>query len=135
MRRRRRRRVAARGGGSPALPLGSVPGHHSVHEPVQNEAGVLAHVTGRSRGVIVPRRRPAPEGGGAVAPASSWKHQNAQDEGISSGGYRSPFEGEEGELNSEVDAPVRKLGNGGGSAALRRGRGAAPTGAGDESLR
>jgi hypothetical protein len=63
--------------------------------------------------VIVPRRRPAPEGGSAAAPASSWKRQNAQNEGISSGGYRSPFEGEEGELKSEVDAPVRKLGNGG----------------------
>jgi hypothetical protein len=72
--------------------------------------------------VIMPRRRLAPEGGGAAARASSWKRQNAQDEGISSGGYRSPFKGEEGELESEVDAPVRKLGNGGGPTALRCGR-------------
>jgi hypothetical protein len=75
-----------------------------------------------------------PEGGDAAAPASSWRRQNAQDEGILSEGYRSPFEGEEGELKSEVNAPVRKLGNSGGSAALRCGRGAAPTGAGDENL-
>jgi hypothetical protein len=53
------------------LPLGGVPGHHSDHELVQNEAGALAHVTGGSMGAIVPRRWPAPEGGGAAAPASS----------------------------------------------------------------
>jgi hypothetical protein len=82
--------------------------------------------------VIVPRRRPAPEGCGAAAPASSWRHQNAQ--GILSGGYRSPFEGEEGELASEVNASVRKLDNGGGSAALRFGRGGATTGVGDGNL-
>jgi hypothetical protein len=39
-----------------------------------------------------------------------------------------------GELKSEGKALVRKLGNSGGSAALRCGRGAAPTGVGDENL-
>jgi hypothetical protein len=63
--------------GLAGVALGGVPGHHSVHEPVQNEAGALAHVTGESRGAIVPHRRPAPEGGDAAAPASSWKRQNA----------------------------------------------------------
>jgi hypothetical protein len=98
VRRRARRSVAARGRGSPALPLGGVPGHHSVHEPVQNEARALAHVTGESRGAIVPRRRPAPEGGGAGAPMSSWKRQNAQNRKVSSRGFCSPRVEEEGEL-------------------------------------
>jgi hypothetical protein len=84
--------------------------------------------------VIVPRRRPAPEWGGTASPASSWRRQDAQNEGILSGGYRSPFEGEEGELASEVNAPVRKLDNGGGSVAFRCGRGAATTGVGDGNL-
>jgi hypothetical protein len=57
--------------GSPALALGGIPGHHSDHEPVQPEARALASGTGGSMGAIVPRRRPAPEGGGAAAPASS----------------------------------------------------------------
>jgi hypothetical protein len=97
--------------------------------------GAHAHVTEGSRGAIVPRRRPAPERGGAAAPVSSWRLQNAQDEGISSRGFCSPCVEEVGELKSEGNAPVRKLGNGGGSTALRCGRGAAPTGAGDENLR
>jgi hypothetical protein len=45
-RRRCRRRAAARDRGSPALALDGVPGHHSDHELLQNEAGELAHVTG-----------------------------------------------------------------------------------------
>jgi hypothetical protein len=95
--------------------LGRHSRHHSVHEPVQNEAGALAHVTGESRGAIVPRRRPAPEGGGAAAPASSWRCQNAQNDGISSRGFCSPCAEEGGELKNEGKAPVRELGNGGGS--------------------
>jgi hypothetical protein len=54
--------VATRGGGSPASPLDSAPGHHLVHELVHFIAEARAHVAGGSRGVIVPRRRPAPEG-------------------------------------------------------------------------
>jgi hypothetical protein len=68
-----------------------------------------------SRGAIVPRRRSAPEGGGVAAPASWWRHLNAQDEGITSGGYFSPFKGEAGELEGEGDATAVELGNGGGS--------------------
>jgi hypothetical protein len=67
-RRRRRRRAAARGGGSPALALDGAPRHLSDHGLVQNDAGTLAHVLEGSRGAIVPRRWPAPEGGGAAAP-------------------------------------------------------------------
>jgi hypothetical protein len=83
--RRRRRRAAARDRGSPALALDGVPGHHSDHELVQNEAGALAHVTGGSMGAIVPRRRPAPEGGGAATPTSSWVRCCARKEGKTGG--------------------------------------------------
>jgi hypothetical protein len=123
MRQRHRRRVAVRSGGLPALPLGGAPVHQHDHKLVQYVEGAHAHVTEWSREAIVPCRRPAPKGGGAAAPASSWRRQNAQDKGISSGGYRSPFEREEGELESKVDAPVRKLGKGGGPVAFRCGRG------------
>jgi hypothetical protein len=135
MRRRRRRRVAARSGGFPALPLGGAPGHQHDHKLVHYVEGAHAHVTEGSRGVIVPCRRPAPEGGSTAAPASSWRLKNAQDEGISSGGFCSRCVEEEGELKSDGKAPVRKLGNGRGSAALRCDRGAAPTGAEEENLR
>jgi hypothetical protein len=106
--------VAAHGGGSLASPLDSAPGHHLVHELVPFVAEAHAHVTG-VLGVIVPHRRPAPEGGGAAAPASSWRRLNSQDEGITSRGYRSPFKGEAGELEGEGDATAVELGNGGGS--------------------
>jgi hypothetical protein len=97
-------------------PLDSAPGHHLVHELVPFVAEAHAHVTGGfGGGVIVPRRRPAPEGGGAAAPTSSWRRLNAQDEGITSGGYRSPFKGEAGELEGEGDAMAVELGNSGGS--------------------
>jgi hypothetical protein len=127
MRRWRRRRVAARGGGSPALPLGGAPGHQHDHKLVQNVEGAHAHVTKGSRRAIVPRRRPTPEGGGAAAPASSWRCQNAQEKGILSRGFFSPCVEEGGELKNEGKAPVRKLGNGSGS-------GGAPAG-GDPSSR
>jgi hypothetical protein len=109
------RRAAARDRGSPALPLGGVLGHHSVHEPVQNEAWALAHVTGESMGAIVPHRRPAPEGGGAATPASSRARCCAQKEGKTGGDYCSQFKGEAGELEGEEDATAAELGNGGGS--------------------
>jgi hypothetical protein len=118
----RKRRAAATspesGGarqGLSALPLGGVPGHHSVHEPVQNEAGALAHVTGESTGAIVPRRQPAPEGGGAATPASSRARCCAQKEGKTGGDYCSQFKGESGELEGEEDATAAELGNGSGS--------------------
>jgi hypothetical protein len=84
-RRRRRRRAAARDRGSPALALDGVPGHHSDHKLVQNDAGALAHVTAGSMGAIVPHRRPAPEGGGAATPASSWVRCCARKEGKTGG--------------------------------------------------
>jgi hypothetical protein len=80
-RRRCRRRAAARDRGSPPLAPDGIPGHHSDHELVQNEVGALAHVTGGSIGAIVPRRRPAPEGGKAAAPASLWVRCCARKEG------------------------------------------------------
>jgi hypothetical protein len=84
-RRRRRRRAAARDRGSMALSLDGVLGHHSDHEQVQNEAGALVHVTGGSMGAIMPRRRSAPEGGGAAAPVSLWVRCCAQKEGKTGG--------------------------------------------------
>jgi hypothetical protein len=119
--------VAACGGGSPALPLGGVPGHQHDHKLAQNVEGAHAHVTEGSRAAIVPRRRPAPEGGGAAAPASSWRRQNAQEKGISSRGFCSPCVEEGGELKTKGRRLVRKLGDGGGS-------GGAPAG-GDPSSR
>jgi hypothetical protein len=97
------------------LPLGGVPGHQHDHRLAQNVEGAHAHVTEGSRGAIVPRRRPAPEGGSAAAPASSWRRRNAQEKGISSRGFCSPCVEEGGELKNEGKAPVRKLGNGGRS--------------------
>jgi hypothetical protein len=70
---------------------------------------------------------PAPEGGGAAAPASSWRRQNAQEKGISSRGFCSPCVEEGGELKTKGRRLVRKLGDGGGS-------GGAPAG-GDPSSR
>jgi hypothetical protein len=113
-RRRRRRRAAARDRGSPALALDGVLGHHSDHELVQNEAGALAHVTGGSIGEIVPRRRPAPEGGGAAAPASLWVRCCAREEGKTGGENCSQFKGVAGELEGEEGATAAELGNGGG---------------------
>jgi hypothetical protein len=63
----------------------------------------------------MPRRRPAPEGGGAAAPASWWRRLKAQDEGITSGDCCSPFKKEAGELEGEGDVTAVELGNGGGS--------------------
>jgi hypothetical protein len=80
-------RTTACGGDSPALPLGGAPGHQHDHKLVHYVEGVHAHVTEGSRGAIMPRRRPAPEGGSAAAPASSWMRQSAQDEGKLGGGF------------------------------------------------
>jgi hypothetical protein len=74
-----------------------------------------AHVFVGSRGAIVPRRQPAPEGGGAAAPASSRARCCTQKEGETGWGYCSQFKGEAGELEGEEDATVAELGNGGGS--------------------
>jgi hypothetical protein len=134
MRRRARRSAAARGGSSPALPLGGVPGHQHDHRLAQNVEGTHAHVTEGSRGAIVPRRGPAPKGGGAAAPASSWRRLNAQDKGITSGGYRSQFKGEAGELEGEGDATAVELGNSGGSGGAPVWSGRGSYGPGDENL-
>jgi hypothetical protein len=105
----------ARVGSSPALALDGVPGHQSDHELVQNEVGALAHATGGSMGEIVPHQRPAPEGGGAAAPASLWMRCCARKEGKTGGEYFSQFKGVAGELEGEEDATAAKLGNGSGS--------------------
>jgi hypothetical protein len=97
------------------LALDSVPGHQSDHELVQNDVVALAHVTGGFVGAIVPHRRPAPEGGGAAAPASLRVRCCARREGKSGGGYCSQFKGVAGELEGVEDATATKLGNGGGS--------------------
>jgi hypothetical protein len=97
------------------LALDGVPGHHPDHEQVQNDAGALARVTGGSMGAIVPHRRPAPEGGGAAAPASLRVRCCARREGKLGGGYCSQFKGVAGELEGVEDATATKLGNGGGS--------------------
>jgi hypothetical protein len=66
-----RRCAAARSGGLAGAALTRAAVHQNLHERVQNVARLLAHVTRGSRGSLVPRRRPAPEGGGAAAPARS----------------------------------------------------------------
>jgi hypothetical protein len=48
---------------------------------IKNDARTLAHVFVGFMEAIVPHRRPAPEGGGAVAPASSWARGCAQKKG------------------------------------------------------
>jgi hypothetical protein len=93
------------------------------------------HVTEGSRGVIMPRRRPAPEGGGAAAPSSSRMRQSIQDEGKLGGGFCSPLKDNEDKLAGVEDVAGARVSDGSGLAALRCGRGAAPTGAGDENLR
>jgi hypothetical protein len=60
----------ARGGGLVGAALTRAAVHQNLHERVQNIARLLAHATGGSRGSLVPRRRPALEGGGATAPVS-----------------------------------------------------------------
>jgi hypothetical protein len=112
-RRRRRWRVAARGGSSPALALDGAPGHLSDHGLVQNDAGTLAHVIVGFMGAIVPHRRPAPEGGGVAAPASSWARGCARREGKLGGESCSRVKGEAGELEDEEDLTAAGLGNGG----------------------
>jgi hypothetical protein len=55
--------------------------------------------------------------------------------GIGRGFFCSPLKDDEDELAGVEDAAGARIGDGGRSAALRCGRGAAPTGAGDENLR
>jgi hypothetical protein len=132
--RRCRRSAAARGGSSPALALAGVPGHQSNHGLVQNDAGTLAHVTWGFMGAIVPHRRPTPEGGGAAAPASSRGCCCARKEGKLGGEYCSQFKGEAANSRVKKIQRRRSLATAAGRAALRRGRGAAPTGSGDGNL-
>jgi hypothetical protein len=87
-----------------------------------------------SRGAIVPLRRPAPEGGGAAAPASSRAHCCAQKEWETGWGYCSQFKGEAGKLEDEEDATTAELGNGGGSGGSPVWSRLGSTGSGDENL-
>jgi hypothetical protein len=73
---------------------------------VRHVAEAHAHVTGGSSEVLGLRRRPAPKGGGAAAPASLRARQYAQKEREISGGYCSPREGEAGELEGQGEAAV-----------------------------
>jgi hypothetical protein len=68
-----------------------------------------------SMGAILPRRRPAPEGGGAAASASLWVRCCARKEGKTGEKNCSQFKGVAGELEDEEDATAAELGNGGGS--------------------
>jgi hypothetical protein len=63
-----RRSAAARGGGLAGATLNHAAVHQIVRGWALRVAEVFAHVTEESRGTLMPRRRPAPEGGGAVAP-------------------------------------------------------------------
>jgi hypothetical protein len=132
--RRRRRRAAARDRGSPALALDSVPGHHLDHEQVQNDAGTLARVTGglwgqlcltggqhrkgaerplrRARGCTVVHERKGKRVG-IIAHSSKEKRASSKVKKI---------------------RRRRSLATAAGRAVLRCGRGAAPTGSGDENL-
>jgi hypothetical protein len=95
------------------LALDGVPGHLSDHGLVQNDAGTLAHMFVGSRGVIVPHRRPAPDGGGVATPVSSRGRCCARREGKTGGDKCSQFKGEAGELEDEEDSTAAGLGNGG----------------------
>jgi hypothetical protein len=68
---RARRSAAARGGEFAGAALDRAVGHRFVRERVLREAEAYAHATGESRGSPVPRRRPAPEGGGTATPTRS----------------------------------------------------------------
>jgi hypothetical protein len=113
--RRTRRSAAARGRSLPALALDGVSGRHLNHEQVQNDAGALARVTGGSTGAIVPHRWPAPEGGGAAAPASLRVRCCARREEKLGGRYCSPRTEEDGGLTGGEEAAVKGLDDGGGS--------------------
>jgi hypothetical protein len=125
-------------GGARRELAGVAPGRHSrpLTRPQAStkRRGTLAHVTVGSRGAIVPRRRSAPEGGGVAAPASWWRRQNAQDEGITSGviSHRS----KERQVNSKVKEMRRRwsLATAAGRAVLRCDRGRGSYGPGDENL-
>jgi hypothetical protein len=113
------------GGSLPALALDGVSGHHLNHVQVQNDAGVLARVTGGSTGAIGPHRRPAPEGGGAAAPASLRVRCCARREEKLGREYCSPRAEEVGGLTGREEAAAEGLGDGGGSggAPVSSGRG------------
>jgi hypothetical protein len=116
------------------LLLGGVLGHHSVHEPVQNEAGALAHVTVESTGAIVPRRRPAPEG----AERPLWRARERavvhKRKGKRAGIIAHSSKEKRASSKVKKMRQRRSLATAAGRAALRCGRGAAPTGSGDENL-
>jgi hypothetical protein len=133
-RRRRRRREAARGESSPALALDSAPGHLSDHGLVQNVVRAHAHVTEGSRGrscltggrhrkgaVRLLRRA---HGGAAVRERKgNWAGVNAHSSTVK-------------RASSKTKRIQRRRGlaTAAGRAALRRGRGAAPTGFEDVNL-
>jgi hypothetical protein len=116
------------------LVLDGVPGHHSDHELVQNEAGALAHVTGglwvqfclaggrHRKGAERPLRRAR-----GCAAVHERKGKRA---GINA------HSSKEKRASSKVKKMRRRrsLATAAGRAALRCGQGAAPTGSGDENL-
>jgi hypothetical protein len=116
------------------LPLGGVPGHHSDHELVQNEAGALAHVTGGLWGQLCltgGRHRKGAERPLRRARECAVVHERK--------GKRAGIiahSSKEKRASSKVKKMRRRrsLATAAGRAALRCGRGAAPTGSGDEDL-
>jgi hypothetical protein len=87
-----------------------------------------------SMGAIVPHRRPAPEGGGAAAPASSWARGCAQKKGEAGWGYCSPWRVEpEATAGAEREAKERARIDGDPGGAPADGEGA-PGGVKDVNL-
>jgi hypothetical protein len=116
------------------LALDGVPGHISDHGLVQNDAGTLAHVFVGSRRVIVPHRRPTPEGGGAATPVSSRARGCAQKKGEAGWGYCSPWRVEpEATAGAEREAKERARVDGDPGGAPADGEGA-PGGVKDVNL-
>jgi hypothetical protein len=116
------------------LALGGIPGDHSDHELVQNEAGALAHVTGGSMGAIVPRRRPAPEGAERSLRQARECATVHERKGKRAGIIAHSSKDKRASSKVKKMRRRRSMATAAGRAALRCGRGAAPTGSGDENL-
>jgi hypothetical protein len=134
MRRQHRRSVAAHGGSSPALRLGGVPGHQHDRRIAQNVEGTHVHVFVGSRGRLC-------LGGGRHRKGAErplWRARECA--GVHKRkGKRAGFiahSSKERRASSKVKKMRRRrsLAMAAGRAALRCGRGAAPTGLGDENL-
>jgi hypothetical protein len=133
-RRRRRRREAVRGGSSPVLALDSAPGHLSDHGLVQNVVRAHAHVTkgsggrscltgGRHRKGAARLLRRARGGAAVRERKENWAGVIAHSATV-----------KQASSKTKRIQQRRGLATAAGRAALRRGRGAAPTGSEDANL-